>query len=207
MAGADCVAAPCANWAGPSEALDHFRALYPPGRRSRSSSTPPGTRWLAYLFPGNVRELKNIVIRLTTKYGGYTVGEAELEPEFAPVGDGARPDPLAQARADLTSGRPFSLDATLKSLEQAYLDAAIEIAQGNMSQAAKLLGISRGTLYGRLESAAAGAKINHGGKIRCTEPRCARSFQLTRTTILILGDKRGATRRRSLRRHAGREVK
>jgi two-component system nitrogen regulation response regulator GlnG len=46
-------------------------------------------------------------------------------------------------------------------LEQAYLDAAIEIAQGNMSQAAKLLGISRGTLYGRLESAGrSGAKIN-----------------------------------------------
>ena len=108
-----------------------------------------------------MRELKNIVIRLTTKYAGYTVGAAELEPEFAPAGEGGRNDPLAQARADLTSGRPFSLDATLRSLEQSYLDAAIEIAQGNMSQAAKLLGISRGTLYGRLESAGrSGAKIN-----------------------------------------------
>ena len=143
--------------------LDHYRALY----ASKAGSQPfeldakARARWLAYPFPGNVRELKNIVIRLTTKYAGYTVGEAELEPEFASPAEGARSDPLAQARAELASGKPFSLDATLKAVEQAYLDAAIEIAQGNMSQAAKLLGISRGTLYGRLESAGrSGAKVN-----------------------------------------------
>ena len=115
---------------------------------------------VAYSFPGNVRELKNIVIRLTTKYAGYTVGEAELEAEFAPAADAPRGDPVAQARAELLSGKPFSLDAVLKSVEQAYLDAALEIAQGNMSQAAKLLGLSRSTFYGRLEAAGkAGAKL------------------------------------------------
>jgi two-component system nitrogen regulation response regulator GlnG len=144
--------------------LDHYRLLY----ASKTACQPfeldarARARWLAYPFPGNVRELRNIVIRLTTKYAGYTVGEAELEPELAPPPEGARAaHPLAQARAELTSGRPFSLDATLRSVEQAYLDAAIEIAQGNMTQAAKLLGISRGTLYGRLESAArSGARMD-----------------------------------------------
>ncbi|HEX3058910.1 MAG TPA: helix-turn-helix domain-containing protein, partial [Usitatibacter sp.] len=69
-------------------------------------------------------------------------------------------DPVARARAELTSGKPFSLDAVLKEVEQSYLDAALEIAQGNMSQAAKLLGISRTTLYGRLEAAGRpGAKL------------------------------------------------
>ncbi len=143
--------------------LDHFRSLYAAkaGIRAFVFDDAARMRWLAYAFPGNVRELKNIVIRLTTKYAGYTVGEAELEQEFAPAGpEATRADPVARARAELASGRPFSLDTALRSVEQAYLDAALELAQGNVSQAAKLLGLSRTTLYGRLEAAGrAGAKL------------------------------------------------
>ena len=88
------------------------------------------------------------------------MGAAELEAELAPAGEGGKSDPVARARAELIAGRPFSLDHALKGVEQAYLDAALEIAQGNMSQAAKILGVSRSTLYGRLEAAGrAGAKM------------------------------------------------
>ena len=142
--------------------LDYYRALYAAktGSRAFEFDESARTRWMTYGFPGNVRELKNIVIRLTTKYAGYTVGANELEAEFAPTADASRFDPVARARAELTSGKPFSLDAVLKGVEQSYLDAALEIAQGNMSQAAKLLGISRTTLYGRLEAAGRpGAKL------------------------------------------------
>jgi DNA-binding NtrC family response regulator len=142
--------------------LDYYRALYAAkaGTKPFAFDERARERWLAYPFPGNVRELKNIVIRLTTKYAGYSVGEAELEAEFAPDSDTRLLDPVAKARAELASGKPFSLDAALKSVEQAYLDAALEIANGNISQAAKLLGVSRSTLYGRLEAAGrSGAKL------------------------------------------------
>jgi two-component system nitrogen regulation response regulator GlnG len=142
--------------------LDYYRSLYATktGTRAFAFDEAARIRWIAYPFPGNVRELKNIVIRLTAKYAGHTVGVGDLEAEFAPAADSGRNDPLAQARAELSSGRPFSLDAAVRGFEQAYLDAALEICQGNMSQAAKLLGISRTTLYGRLEAAGRpGAKL------------------------------------------------
>ncbi len=151
--------------------LDHYRAIYATKTAARPFELDERSRsrWLAYGFPGNVRELKNIVIRLTTKYAGYTIGEAELEAELAPAADAARADPVARARAELLSGSPFSLDARLKGVEQAYLDAALEIANGNMSQAAKLLGVSRSTLYGRLEAAG-----RSGAKLGASDPGEAR---------------------------------
>ena len=142
--------------------LDYYRALYAAktGGMPFSFDDRARARWAAYVFPGNVRELKNVVIRLTTKYAGYTVSEAELEAEFAPAADAGRDDPVRLAREELLAGKGFSLDGALRLVEQAYLDAALEIAEGNMTQAAKLLGVSRSTLYGRLEAAGrAGAKI------------------------------------------------
>jgi DNA-binding NtrC family response regulator len=142
--------------------LDYYRDLYAAktGNRAFTFDDAARARWMTYGFPGNVRELKNIVIRLMTKHAGYSVGAAELEAEFAPPSEAARADPVARAKAELLSGKPFSLDGALKGVEQSYLDAALEISQGNMSQAAKLLGISRTTLYGRLEAAGrAGAKL------------------------------------------------
>ena len=64
--------------------LDHFRAHF-----AAQAGVAPFTldesaerAWLAYPFPGNVRELRNIVIRLTTKHAGQRLSAAELEPEF-----------------------------------------------------------------------------------------------------------------------------
>jgi DNA-binding NtrC family response regulator len=89
------------------------------------------------------------------KYAGYEVGVSELTMEFElppnDVTSSAKlniPDP----RREIELASPFSLDAKMAELELAYIDAAIELARGNVSQAARLLGVSRTTLYGRLDT-------------------------------------------------------
>jgi two-component system nitrogen regulation response regulator GlnG len=137
--------------------LEHFRQLY-----ARQTGVPAfmldasaEARWLRYAFPGNVRELRNIVIRLITKYGGQRVAVAELEPELdleAPEpGGGAEAGTLVeQAARQLERAGGFSLDDTLKAWERSYIEAALRLTRGNVSQAAKLLGINRTTLYSRM---------------------------------------------------------
>ncbi|MCB1889995.1 MAG: sigma-54-dependent Fis family transcriptional regulator [Rhodocyclaceae bacterium] len=123
-------------------------------------------RWLAYDFPGNVRELRNITIRLQTKFGGCQVGvadlEAELDVEPRPLASatGTPPtplepddsDPTERAMRELQASEGFELDATLRRWEVAYIEAALRIAQGRMSQAARLLGVNRSTLYSRMSA-------------------------------------------------------
>jgi two-component system nitrogen regulation response regulator GlnG len=137
--------------------LEHFRRLYARQSGVTSFTLEPAAeaRWLAYAFPGNVRELRNIVIRLITKYGGKPISPAELEPELdleAPLAGGAGDAATLaeQAQRQLERASAFSLDDTLKAWERGYIEAALRLTRGNMSQAAKLLGINRTTLYSRM---------------------------------------------------------
>ncbi len=140
--------------------LEHFRRLYAEqsGVQPFSLDEAAERRWLAYPFPGNVRELRNIVIRLTTQHAGRRLAAADLEPEFdlvpgaeaaAAAGDG---DAVEQALRHLERSRGVRLDEMLKALERGYIEAALRLTRGNVSQAAKLLGVNRTTLYSRMES-------------------------------------------------------
>jgi two-component system nitrogen regulation response regulator GlnG len=146
--------------------LEHFRAIYsaqadlPPFRLTEETSE----RLLAYGFPGNVRELRNIAIRLTTKFAGKEVGIDDLEAELylgnESLATGVpsaptlanRAELLAIALKDIQSRHDFDLDATLHRWEEAYIEAAQQLAHGNMSQVARLLGVNRTTLYNRIET-------------------------------------------------------
>jgi DNA-binding NtrC family response regulator len=140
--------------------LEHFRADYSAqaGVAPFSFDASAERAWLAYGFPGNVRELRNIVIRLTTKHAGQRLSAADLEPEFdletAQPGEDQAQDLAAEAERELARGG-FSLDDTLRAWEHAYIEAALRMTHGNMSQAAKLLGVNRTTLYSRMQNTGA----------------------------------------------------
>jgi DNA-binding NtrC family response regulator len=144
--------------------LEHFRDFYATQALVSSFRLDAQAMalWLEYTFPGNVRELRNIVIRLTTKYAGQSVTADQLHGELDIGAAEERTAPvtpptefsalLAAARRQLQTSRSFSLDDTLQQWERGYVEAALLITQGNLSRAAKLLGIHRTTLYSRIQN-------------------------------------------------------
>jgi DNA-binding NtrC family response regulator len=141
--------------------LDHFRNVYAKSSGGKLFALTPEaeSRWGNYHFPGNVRELRNIVIRLMAKHDGQPIGrpdlEAELDSDVANTESAAIPRDddqlLTLALRHLNETAHFSLDETLQRWESAYIAAAQQVTHGNVSQAAKLLGINRTTLYNRME--------------------------------------------------------
>ncbi len=136
--------------------LDHFKHFYATQAQRPPFDLDPSAlqAWTNYPFPGNTRELRNIVIRLTTKYPNLRVNMKQLEAEFDPqpeMLDSASANTSDDVRQSLQQG-DFNLDDLLMSYTSRYIDAAMELAHGNVSEAAKLLGIARTTLYSRMEA-------------------------------------------------------
>ena len=142
--------------------LQHFSRFYAQESGLEPFSLDSGANrlWLDYSFPGNVRELRNIVIRLCTKYPGKSVTTEQLVSELDwEDADAAPPSPRADsaastdaARQRLQTDKNFQLDQLLKELERSYVEAALELTSGNLSKAARMLGIHRTTLYSRMQS-------------------------------------------------------
>ena len=119
-----------------------------------------------YAWPGNIRELENIIERgviLAPDGGGidvmhlFTSGEV-VRPEQAPdseaaTGMAAADTPLPDLLRHLLINGQVSMDG----LEEIAINQAVELANGNISAAAKMLGTTRARLAYRLS----GRKVPH----------------------------------------------
>jgi two-component system response regulator AtoC len=116
-----------------------------------------GQRW-----PGNVRQLQNFMERLVVLSEGPSIGEESVRAELSrqvrfvtQPGTGGASRLSRSIASEVNVAGPASvvgpLDAELRSAEKKAIERALRHAGGNRSLAARLLGVSRSTLYAKLE--------------------------------------------------------
>lgn len=95
----------------------------------------------AYRWPGNIRELRNVMERAAILAAGEMVTASHLPKEIvgvlAPVGP--------------TGGAGGAVTRPLAAIEEDYIRLVLQYCAGNKTQAAELLGISRLTLRNKLK--------------------------------------------------------
>jgi two-component system, NtrC family, response regulator AtoC len=121
---------------------NHFLALHAQryGKPRLQLSTEALASLVRHRWPGNVRELRNVIKQAVLMASGPLVESINLE--WLPT-EVAEPGPSADAASVAT--------LNLETLERDTLRRALEAARWNVSQAAKLLGVSRDTLRYRIE--------------------------------------------------------
>jgi len=92
-----------------------------------------------YHWPGNVRELQNVIERSLVLATGTTLDAGDIKLETAP-----------RAARTHTGEHLLPDGMTLDEYEQSVIREALQRAEGNKSQAARLLGLSRNALRYRL---------------------------------------------------------
>jgi two-component system response regulator AtoC len=125
-----------------------------------------GQRW-----PGNVRQLQNFIERLVVLSRGPVIGEEDVRAELsqqvrfstqpgssllvplAPVSPQSSPalDDSLPGEHSVAPAAVLPLDVQLRATEKKALERALHFAKQNRSMAARLLGVSRSTLYAKLE--------------------------------------------------------
>ena len=109
------------------------------GSRVESISESAIERLMEYHWPGNVRELENTIERSLVLASGSVLESSDIRIDMAP-----------KHRAATTTDGFLPEGMTLDAYEQAIIKEALHRANGNKSQAARLLGLTRNALRYRL---------------------------------------------------------
>jgi len=122
--------------------VDHFIRKFSDGARRKVTGIDEEalTALKNYSWPGNIRELEHTIERAVLLGRGSTVGIDDLPPQLAACGESA-----------VVLGAALAKQLTLRDLEREYIGKVLQTTQGNKTEAARILGVDRTTLYRKLE--------------------------------------------------------
>lgn len=101
----------------------------------------------SYIWPGNIRELRNVMERLMI-LGGPQIGLEDLPADIRSRSKGQTP---SQSMANVTF-QPQNWEEFKQSSERNYLIAVLKHCQANISEAARILQVERSTIHKWLKS-------------------------------------------------------
>lgn len=100
----------------------------------------------AYDWPGNIRQLRNVIEGMLALDTDGVLDVDDLPEELAPLAQSVEPTAVpAPTGADSLVGRP------LEEVEAYYIARALELTHGKREEAARLLGIGERTLYRKIK--------------------------------------------------------
>jgi two-component system NtrC family response regulator len=119
--------------------MDHFLRLFAEKNRKAIRGFTQAAReaLLRYDYPGNVRELENIIERAVVLTRGDVIGEADL--------------PLSTQRFEEAESSQASLPAAVEGVERRMIREALARAGGVQTRAAEMLGLSERALRYKLK--------------------------------------------------------
>jgi DNA-binding NtrC family response regulator len=128
--------------------VDHFIRRYTHQYKNNLEGVDPKAMdiLIQHTWPGNVRELENCLARAVILSKGPLLQPLDLSVKFEPE---IRTPPLDPGRnRDMDLTRP---GMKIKDLERNLIQRTLRNCEGNKTEAAKLLGISRKALYEKME--------------------------------------------------------
>lgn len=123
--------------------VDHFLGVYcrKNGRERLSVAPEAMTKLMDYAFPGNVRELENLVERSAVLCRGDTLELSDL------------PEAVAQAEQHAPEDLTIAIGTPLEEVERRLIRSTLRHTNGDKTLAAQLLGISARTIYRKIDEA------------------------------------------------------
>ena len=122
--------------------LEMAQAAY--GKKDAAFTADGRAAMQNYPWPGNIRELKNLIERTLVMLDKEAIGAAELG--FASGAENSPTLPVSVEDAELR----FPLGTSLQAMELEAIRRTLEFTRGDKAKAAELLGINQRTIYRRL---------------------------------------------------------